>query len=185
MIEEKVEKTTKEILASQLSAAQKIKSMNLTLIPAVYYITTNIYADEKRATALKRCREIDKNIRDSLIKKNMKGRTTSNASVYVGREKGGLGLRSVGHEAELGFIRRGMYLGEHEEMKDARRRYLAMRRAGWTNPMTDLEHVLEKYGLNIDTESGSGMKENVKKTVREATKKYQNQLMQEWTININ
>lgn len=79
--------TTKDILDSKLSSAQKIKLMNSTLIPAVNYITSNIYAEEKRTTALKRCREIDKNIRNALIKNNMKGRTTSNASIYNREEK--------------------------------------------------------------------------------------------------
>lgn len=72
---------TKEILESQISSGQKIKLMNSTLIPAVNYITSNIYAEEKRTTALKRCREIDKSIRKALVRNNMKGRTTSNASI--------------------------------------------------------------------------------------------------------
>lgn len=103
----------------------------------------------------------------------------------IEKKKGGLGLRSVEHEAELGFIRRGVYLSEHEEIKDARARYQAMRRAGWRNPITDMEHMLEKYRINAVAESGKGLIENIKRTVREATKSYQNQLMQEWTINMN
>lgn len=76
-----------KIIRSELSAAQKITLLNSTAIPTIDYVTVNICAEEKRATSLKRFREMDSMIRKVLFEKKLKGRTTSNAGVYLAKKK--------------------------------------------------------------------------------------------------
>lgn len=85
----------------------------------------NIYPNEKRATTLKRCRDLDTKIRKKLVEHKIKGRTTSNARVYMPKQKGGLGLRAIELEAEM------QYLQMHSDMGAALKTYQALKRAGW------------------------------------------------------
>lgn len=114
--------------------------------PAATFIMGNIYPNEKRATTLKRCRDLDTEIRKRLVDHRVKGRTTSNARV---REKGGLGLRTIKLETELQYVRRGIYLHMHSDMGAALKTYRALKKASWRNPISDREYVMEQYGSSI------------------------------------
>lgn len=182
-ITKKMEETVGKIMRSELSASQKITLLNTTAIPAVDYVTANIYAKEKRATSLKRCREMDSRIRKILVEERIKGRTTSNAGVYMSRRRGGLGLKSVEHVAELNYVRKGIYTIKHENMGDTRRRYEALKKAGWRNPISDMEYVLNKYQMDVDWREEEYGK-LARTTTKEINKKYQENLAMTWTSNM-
>lgn len=82
-VEEHVLKTTEKIFKSKLTVPQKVHLFNTTAVPSALYVLGNIYPDEKRSTTLKKCRDLDKSIRKILTIENIRGRTTSNAHVYL------------------------------------------------------------------------------------------------------
>lgn len=120
-IENKVLEKVDMIAASDLTTSQKVTLLNSTVNPATNYILGNIYPNEKRATTLKRCRDLDKKVRKKLVLHKIKGKTTSNAHVYMQKEKGGLGLRAIELEAELQYVKRGVYVLMHGDMSGALR----------------------------------------------------------------
>ena len=75
------EKAT-NIFSSKLASAQKIILYNNTIIPAAVYITGNLYPNESKASSLKRCSNIDKEIRKNLIDKNLLGKTSTKTIAY-------------------------------------------------------------------------------------------------------
>ncbi|KAG5885755.1 hypothetical protein JTB14_033868 [Gonioctena quinquepunctata] len=127
-----ITKTTK-IFESRLTTRQKIELFNSIIIPAVIYVMGNLFPDEKRATTLKNCRDLDTMFRNMLVDLNMKSTTTSNARVYLTSQKGGLGVRSVELETEIHYIRKGVYLQSHPDMLKTHEAYKSLQAAGWKN----------------------------------------------------
>lgn len=72
-IEEKAQTGLRRILESALTTGQKIHLINTNIIPAVVYVTANIAPDEKRATTIKRCRDLDTKICSMLVDHKVKG----------------------------------------------------------------------------------------------------------------
>ncbi|XP_044750696.1 uncharacterized protein LOC123311016 [Coccinella septempunctata] len=145
-IEEKIKQLTSKICKSQLTTGQKAKLFNSTVVSSAIYVMGNIYPDEKRASTLKRCRDLDKEVRKILVETNLKGRTTSNAHIYIPASIGGMGLWSIELEAEIQYIRRGIYIKSHPEMKETMKMYEKLQQAGWRNPLGDHDAILGKYG---------------------------------------
>lgn len=183
-IEEKIEGKISEITASELTTSQKITLINSTVNPAANYIMGNIYPDEKRSTTLKRCRDMDLKIRKKLVENNVKGKTTSNARVYMPVKKGGLGLRPIELEAEIQYIRKGVYLRMHKEMGSAFKSYKALKNAGWRNPISDFEYVMEKYQCQINIDDFEDYKKCCKEIINKIKTKYYQQLEEEWSANL-
>lgn len=71
--EEKAQAGLRRILESALTTGQKIHLINTNIIPAVVYVTANIAPDEKRATTIKRCRDLDTKICSMLVDHKVKG----------------------------------------------------------------------------------------------------------------
>lgn len=96
-----------------------------------------------------------------------------------------LGLRAIEFEAECQYLRKGIYLQMHPQMKEALEAYQMIKKTGWRNPPGDLEHVLEKYKAKIDIEKyGNNYKKCCKDMIKEIKQKYYNKMEQEWTANL-
>lgn len=170
------------VLGSQLTTAQKVTLLNSSVM-TVTYVTANIFSDEKRSTTLKRCRNLDKNIRKNLVEHKIKGKSSSNASVYLPIHTGGLGLTSIEDVTEISYAKKGIYLLKHRNLEKCRERYQVLQKAGWRNPLTDMEWVLKKYDVDIPVE------DDIKKCcqrVSETLKTKMTQLRQEqWSQNMH
>lgn len=175
-IEEQLEDKLQLVFASQLTTSQKVALLNSTMIQAVTYVTANIFLDEKRSTTLKRCRDLDKNIRKKLVEHKLKGKSSSNASVYLPLHMGGLGVTSIEHRTEIAHAKKGIYLLKYGNLQKCRERYRALQKAGWRNPLTDMERVLNKYGVDIPAEEvikrccqqvSKAIKEKITQSLRE------------------
>ncbi|XP_044750655.1 uncharacterized protein LOC123310990 [Coccinella septempunctata] len=181
--QEKLEESIDTILQSDLTTTQKVYLINSTAVPAVVYVTANAYPDEKRSTTLKRCRDLDTLIRKRLIQHKMKGTTASNSSVYLPIKKGGLGIRSVEHQTEISFVKKGIYLTKNQEMAKCCKTYEQLKEAGWRNPLSDMEFVLEKYGVTVQNE------ENIKKCCKDTTTRIieviHRRLQEDWSRNMH
>ena len=122
---------TRKILDSTLSPAQKVQLYNSTVIPVAVYIMGNLYPNESRPTSLKRCRDLDKEIRKLLIEYNMLGKSTTKSLVYLSTDLSGIGLKSIEFETELQYVRKGVYLQHHQEMIEITKRYERLAAKGW------------------------------------------------------
>lgn len=182
-IEEQLEDKLQLVFASQLTTSQKVALLNSTIIPAVTYVTANIFSDEKRSTTLKRCRDLDKNIRKKLVEHKLKGKSSSNASVYLPLHMGGLGITSIERTTEIAHAKKGIYLLKHGNLEKCRERYRVLQKAGWRNPLTDMERVLNKYGVDIPAE------EDIKRCCQQVSKaikeKITQSLREEWCENMH
>ncbi|XP_045470576.1 uncharacterized protein LOC123677890 [Harmonia axyridis] len=125
--------TTEQIFKSSLTTPQRAHLFNSTVIPSIIYVMGNLYPDEKRATTLKKCRDLDKEVRKILIKENIKGKTTSNDHVYLLTNKGGIGLRSIEVETEIQMVKKGIYVRSHPEMQATCKSYEALKRGDGEN----------------------------------------------------
>lgn len=133
--------------------------------------------------SLKKCRDLDKDIRKMFVAKGLWGRTTSRAGLYMPSKRGGYSIRALELEAELQLARRGEYLRTHPEMAEARRKYERLARAGWRNPLSDADYVLRKYGVHAgrrgENEERSAS-EHWRRIGRDVKKAQVERLMQEW-----
>lgn len=184
-IKEKITNKTRTIFSSKLTSHQKIKLFNCTVIPAAIYVLGNMYADEKRATSLKNCRDIDTEIRNILVELHIKGRTTSNARTYLNTDKGGLGLKSVEFETEIHYVRKGIYLQAHIEMEKTYNSYKNLQKAGWRNPLNDSEFVCSKYGYPLLIHNRGEYQKICEETIKQIRTKFEQQNEAEWTKNLH
>ncbi|XP_044751637.1 uncharacterized protein LOC123311637 [Coccinella septempunctata] len=177
--------TTKQIFESVLTTPQKAQLYNSTVVPSVIYIMGNLYPDEKRASTLKKCRDIDKEVRKVLVKNNIKWKTTSNDHVYLPISKGGIGLKSIEVETEIQMVRKGIYIRSHTEMKEAEEKYLALQRGEWRNPLSDQEFVMDKYEcpeIRYDTQN---IRKNCSLLKKHIETTFLGQLQEGWARNMN
>ena len=66
-LNEKIIETSIQIFTSKLSISQKVKLYSSTVPPAAIYITGNLYTNESRAITLKKCKDIDAEVRKMLV----------------------------------------------------------------------------------------------------------------------
>lgn len=109
LVAQRVSQQAQTILESKLAPAQKVALFNSALVPAAVYVLGNLYPNESRATTLKKCRDLDREIRKILVDKGLKGRTTARVETYIPQTHGGLGLNSLEMEVEVMYVRRGLY----------------------------------------------------------------------------
>ena len=70
-----------------------------------------------------------------------------NASVYLPSSLGGMGLKSLRHETEIQYVRKGLYLRCHPDLATSLKKYQRLQRTDWRNPLTDCQFILEKYDI--------------------------------------
>ena len=56
-----------------------------------------------------------------------------------------MGLSSIKLETEIQYVRRGLYLQFHQDMQESKKRYERLAKAGWRNPLSDAEHIMQIY----------------------------------------
>lgn len=172
-------------MVTDLTPAQKVRLFNTTLAPAAVYVLGNLYPDESRATTLKKCRELDKEIRKILTQKSLRGRTAARAGTYLPLERGDLGLKSLELEVEVQYVRKGAYLHVHPDLEEARKRYAKLERARWRNPVADARFVLNKYGVPLQhLEKGTTISTYCKRIAGAVIGKQIEILVEEWRRNM-
>ena len=45
------------------------------------------------------------------------------------------------------LVRKGIYLRHHPDMEESKNKFLRLVRAGWRNPLTDCEHIMNEYSI--------------------------------------
>lgn len=78
-----VMKKTDQVIQSRILLSQKADLYNSTIIPAVTYVPGNLYSAMKRTVLLKWCREINGDIRKSVVKWKLKRASGSDARLYL------------------------------------------------------------------------------------------------------
>ncbi|CAH0555597.1 unnamed protein product [Brassicogethes aeneus] len=185
-IQTKVKQKTEVIFSSELSTNQKVELYNSAIVSAAIYVLGNIYPDEKLATSLLKCKKMDDNIRKSLVQHNIKGKTTSNARVYLPTLKGGLGIRSIELETELQLVRKGVYLENHPDTKEALQKFQKLQAKGWRNPITDMGRVLEKYECtNIEVDMERDLKKLTQKIVKRVRERQIARIEVKWATHMH
>ena len=172
------------ILVSKLSPAQKIHLLNTAVIPAILYVMSNVHLRESRASTLAKCKAIDTEIRKKLILNKLHGRTTTKAIVYLKKDVSGLGLISVKNETEVQYVRKGIYLEYHPEMHEVKSMYERLVNAGWRNPISDAQAVLQEYALEIPPKAQEETTCEYARKVAKLLKNAQQQRLQDaWAIS--
>ncbi|XP_044750695.1 uncharacterized protein LOC123311015 [Coccinella septempunctata] len=184
-IEEKILRETEKIFRSDLTIPQKVHLFNTSTIPSAIYVFGNIFPEEKRSTTLKKCRDLDKHIRKILTIENHKGRTTSNAHIYLPTSRGGMALKSIELETEIQLVRRGIYLKSRSDLPETRKRYEELKVAGWRNPISDHDFVMNKYKCPTLDYQQENIGQNCKIVKEHIYKKYQEELEAEWTRDMH
>uniref|UniRef100_A0AC35TYX8 Reverse transcriptase domain-containing protein n=1 Tax=Rhabditophanes sp. KR3021 TaxID=114890 RepID=A0AC35TYX8_9BILA len=128
-MEEKYLERTTAILGSKLTTNQKRKLYNCC--PSWYLCH----------------REIDLAVRKIAVCENIKNKPTASARFYLPESVGGLAFRPLEVETCIQYIRRYVYLMSKDEVKEAKKIYMAMDKKGWRSPISDFKHVAKKYGL--------------------------------------
>ncbi|XP_044750658.1 uncharacterized protein LOC123310992 [Coccinella septempunctata] len=183
--EEKILKETEKIFRSPLTVPQKVHLFNTATVPSAIYVLGNIYPDEKRSTTLKKCRDLDKAIRKILTIENHKGRTTSNAHVYLPIIRGGMGLKNIELETEIQLARRGIYLKSHADLAGTRKKYEELKAAGWRNPISDHDFVMKKYRCPTINYQQENLKQNCKIVKEHICQTFQQELENEWSQDMH
>ena len=88
-VKEKVSKRVKMIANTKLSDTNLIKAINMTVIPVAAY-AMNIYR-----FSVGELKKLDQRIKRELQEKNMLGKQASDERLYLKREKGRRGLKSL------------------------------------------------------------------------------------------
>lgn len=184
-IREKITSKVDTIFKSELTTRQKITLFNTSVIPSVIYVMGNIYPSEKRSTTLKNCREMDTLVRNKLVENNMKGKTTSNARIYLHVNQGGLGMRSVELETEIQMVRKGIYLQTHPEMGSALEAFKKLNNAGWRNPIEDHDFVIKKYDCPNTQYNITQYKQHCEQIIEHIRRKYAENIRDEWQLNMS
>nr|XP_022903143.1 uncharacterized protein LOC111415615 [Onthophagus taurus] len=151
VLEEKILRQAKTIMESRLSSFQKRAIFNSTTIPAAIYVTGNVLLQESVATTLLTCESLDKEIGKIATQAQIKTRSTSNQRLYMSTSVGGLGYKSIALETAIHYVRRYWYLQNNEELVVTREYYECLNRGKCRTPISDYQHVLEKYKVtNIE-----------------------------------
>ncbi|XP_044751627.1 uncharacterized protein LOC123311629 [Coccinella septempunctata] len=145
----------------------------------------NLYPDEKGATTVKNCREVDKEVRKVLIENNIKGKTTTNNHIYLPVSRGGQGMKFIEVEAEIHMVKKGVYIRSHPEMQEAHESYIQLQGSGWRNPLSDHDFVSTKYGCPDVEYTQTKITKNCKTMKKHIEKPFYEQLEKEWIMNMH
>ena len=100
-----------------------------------------MYPNESRPSTLKRCSDLDKEIRKMMVEVNLLKKSTTRSLVYLQTSLSGLGLKSIRFETEIHYIKKGIYLEYQPERERIKERFVRLAAKGWRNPITDAQSV--------------------------------------------
>ena len=80
---------------------------------------------------------------------NLLGKTCTTSTAYLPLQFRGLGIKSLEFETEIQYVKKSIYLQHHPHMNNIREKYERLVSAGWKNPLTDADFVLNTYDLEF------------------------------------
>ncbi|EYC34982.1 hypothetical protein Y032_1211g3758 [Ancylostoma ceylanicum] len=146
--EESALATTKIIMDSELTVHQKIMGYNQTVIPKMKYVVSCIIFGSGRFVSLKKhARELDNKVRKQLVESHLRFGHSCVARLYVKREKGGLGLKSVEEEVEHAIVYTWCYFASNPDFIVPYQLAESLRSRNKRSLTSDFQAVLAAHGL--------------------------------------
>ncbi|KAK6745358.1 hypothetical protein RB195_011844 [Necator americanus] len=107
----------KELFSSDLTVRQKVNGFNQIVIPKLKYaISCVIFGAGKLSTLKKRANRFDAKVRKVIEESHLRFRSNCAARLYVDKESGGLGLKSVENELEISIAYSWCYLATSTDL---------------------------------------------------------------------
>jgi Reverse transcriptase (RNA-dependent DNA polymerase) len=157
-VEDKCCDVVRRVWESDLTFRQKVNSHNSTVIPAFTYVASCIIKGSgKFQSILERGDSVDKKFRSILVELKARYKSSSVARLYLTKEKGGYGLRSVRDSLEEATIYSWAYLCTKAELRGALNLFVSMADRGKRCVVSDARSVLRAYNIEaqIDVVSSS------------------------------
>ena len=141
----------RHIWASDLTFRQKVATHNITIIPALTYVSSNIIKGGGKYDALLlKGEQLDKRFRKILIEEKARYISSAKARLYLPPEKGGYGLKSVRDSIEESTIYTWAYLCTRVDLKPSYNLFAKMANRGKRNVVSDPRHVLKTYDIEVE-----------------------------------
>lgn len=147
---EKTLNKSKAIFKSDLTIRQKVRMFNMIVIPAARYIFQNGIFTGRLDSELKAAKDLDKQVRGILTKEKVRFSKSNISRLYIGADKGGVGLKSFETELKVTILMREVYIEKHEQVKPCKALFEVLCKRGKRNPLSDGRKV--KSASRIDSE---------------------------------
>ncbi|KAK6046815.1 hypothetical protein COOONC_15680 [Cooperia oncophora] len=150
-VREKAVETARRIMLSDLTVRQKVNGYNQVVIPKLKYaFSCIIYGKGKLGTMRKQARVFDETIRKLLAESRMRFGHSCVARLYVSKEEGGLGLKSVEEEMEHTIIYTWCYLASHPDFQVPYHLCESLRSSSKRSLVSDFNSVMAENRLEND-----------------------------------
>lgn len=146
-----IEDALSKVWLSDWSARKKAGEHNSMIVPKIGYIyATAVTAKNAYNVSLKRAHDVDKMLPSILKKNHIMNHTACSERLFLPRNMGGLGVRSVSDTLEIETLRKAVYLRFSACFENACRLMETMNRNQHRCAFSDYEKVADKYDLNIE-----------------------------------
>ncbi|PIO59921.1 reverse transcriptase [Teladorsagia circumcincta] len=140
--------TAVRIMNSELTVRQKVQGYNQTVIPKLKYAVSCVIFGKGRLDSLKkRARDFDIRVRKLLEESKMRFGYSCVARLYVSKEEGGLGLKSVEEEVEHTIVYTWCYLSSNPDFIVPYQLAESLRASSKRSLTTDFKSVMVANGL--------------------------------------
>lgn len=154
--EEKVIGKFKKIWSSDLTYQQKVDTYNTTIIPALTYVSSNVIRGCGRyEVLLKKGKDLDIEFRLLLVKEKARYKASCVARLYLSKDQGGSGLKSIEDAMEESTIYTWAYLCTRADLKTSYKLFKSMSNRGKRSILSDAQRVLGKYNIEVEMEETS------------------------------
>ncbi|KAK6019318.1 hypothetical protein OSTOST_15054 [Ostertagia ostertagi] len=140
--------TAVRIMNSELTVRQKVQGYNQTVIPKLKYAVSCVIFGKGRLISLKKkARDFDIRVRKLLEESKMRFGYSCVARLYVSKEEGGLGLKSVEEEVEHTIVYTWCYLSSNPDFIVPYQLAESLRASSKRSLTSDFKSVLAANGL--------------------------------------
>ncbi|KAK5970654.1 reverse transcriptase [Trichostrongylus colubriformis] len=140
--------TAVRIMNSNLTVRQKVAGYNQTVVPKLKYaISCVIFGMGRLCSLRKEAREFDIRVRKLLVESRMRFGHSCQARLYVNKEEGGLGLKSVEEEIEHTITYSWCYMASNTDFLVPYQLAESLRASHKRSLTSDFQSVLTSNGL--------------------------------------
>ncbi|KAK5972866.1 hypothetical protein GCK32_021223 [Trichostrongylus colubriformis] len=140
--------TAVRIMNSNLTARQKVAGYNQTVVPKLKYaISCVIFGMGRLCSLRKQARAFDMRVRKLLVESRMRFGHSCFARLYVAKEEGGLGLKSVEEEMERTIVYSWCYMASNADFLVPYQLAESLRASHKRSLTSDFQSVLAANGL--------------------------------------
>lgn len=161
----RIEAKTREILeAPDLSAGQRIRSLNTVVLPIAQYIFTHSQVGQRFECAIRFAKDLDISMRRELSKTKMRYAHVPIERYYMAREDGGLGLVSFEEILMSSTLDAAAYLSTNRHVSGYRTGFWTLADRGKRTLIADARRVLAEMPIRVCFNNGEVIVDDVSYT---------------------